>query len=107
MSGLEPIKMIVDAEKQAAEMLEKAQAKASQIRKGLDTRIRGEREETLKSAKKEADAIVERAESDGKLEAGTYEKEAVPRIKEVVAKASARKGRAVDKLVSIVLEGNA
>lgn len=106
MSGIETIKIIVDAEKQAAEMLEKARARATQIRKDLDTRIRGAREEILKSAKKEADAIVERAESDGKLEAGIYEKEAVPRIKEVVAKASARKGRAVDKLVSIVLEGN-
>jgi vacuolar-type H+-ATPase subunit H len=106
MSGIEPIKIIVDTEKQAAEMLEKAQAKAIQIRKGLETRIRGEREDILRSAKKEADAILERAESDGKLEAGTYEKEAVPRIKEVVAKAAARKGRAVDRLVSIVLEGN-
>jgi len=107
MSGLEPIKMIVDAEKQAAEMLANAQAKATQIRKDLETRIRGAREEMLKSAKKEADSMVERAGSDGKLEAGTYEKEAVPRIREVVAKASARKKLAVDKLVSMVLEGGA
>ena len=103
MSGIETVKIIVDAEKGAAEMLEKAHAKASEIRKGLEKRIRAEREEILKSAKKEAEAIVEQAKRDGKLEAEAYEKEAVLKTKAVVAKASTRKGPAVDKLVNLVL----
>ena len=105
MSGIETVKIIVNAEKEAAEMLQKAHTKATEIRKELDTRIKREREEILKSARKEAAAIIEHAQHDGKLEAAAYEKEAGQKTRQVVSKASAKKGPAVDKLVSLVLEG--
>lgn len=105
MSGIETVKIIVAAEKEAAEMLEKAQAKAIEIRKGLDMRIKAEREQVLSAAKKEATTLVQRAEIEGKLEAETLEKDAEQNIKRLVANASAKKPPAVDKLVSIVLEG--
>jgi vacuolar-type H+-ATPase subunit H len=105
MSGIETVKIIVDAEKEAAEMLRKAHANATEIRKELDTRIKIEREKILKSARTEAAAIIEHAQNDGKLEAAAYEKEAEQKTSQVVSKASAKKGPAVDKLVTLVLEG--
>ncbi|MGA2791329.1 MAG: hypothetical protein ABSF00_11260 [Candidatus Bathyarchaeia archaeon] len=105
MSGIETIKIIVDAEKEAAEMLQKAHTKATEIRKELDMRIKLEREEILKSARKEAAAIIEHAQQDGKLEAAVYEKEAGQKTRQIVSKASAKKSPAVDKLVTLVLEG--
>lgn len=106
MSGIETVKIIVDAEKEAAEMLRRAEAKAMEIRKELGTRIKLEKDQVLKSARKEAAAIVERAQRDGKLEAEAYEKEAGQKIKQTITKSSAKKGNAVDKLVSLVLEGS-
>ena len=105
MSGIETVKIIVDAEKEASEMLQNAQARATEIRKELDTRIKREREEILKSARKEAATIIENAQHDAKLEATAYEKEAGQKTRQVVSKASTKKGPAVDKLVSLVLEG--
>ncbi len=104
---METVKIIVDAEKAAAGMLEKAQARATEIRKELDSRIREEREQILAVAKKDATAIVQRAEEEGKLEAESYEREAGQRIRQLVAKASAKESPAIDRLVSIVLEGKA
>jgi vacuolar-type H+-ATPase subunit H len=105
MSGIETVKIIVDAEKGAGQMLEKAHAKATEIRKELDSRIMEEREQILKAARKEAAAIVQRAEEEVKLEAESYAKESNQRTKQLVTKASAKKNAAVDKLVKIVLEG--
>ncbi len=107
MSGIETIKIIVDAEKEAAKTLEDAQSRASGIRKRLNLLIQERREETLKTAKKEAAAIVQRAEEDGKLEAETYQKESGERTRLLVTKSSAKKNAAVEKLVSIVIEGKA
>ncbi len=107
MSGIETVKIIVDAEKEASEMLERAQARAIEIRKELDSRIKKEREHTLSAAKNEASAIVQAAEEEGKLEAGSLEKKAGERIRQVVASASAKKSPTIDKLVSIILEGKA
>ena len=59
----------------------------------------------MKSARKEAANIIERAQHDGKLEGAAYEKEAEQKTRQVVSKGSAKKGPAVDKLVSVVLEG--
>ncbi len=105
MSGIETVKIIVDAEKEAAGMLEKAQATALEIRKGLDMRIKGEREHVLDAAKREAAIIVQRAEEEGKLEAVNLEKAASQQLKRLVESASAKKTTAVTKLVSIVMEG--
>ena len=107
MSGIETVKIIVDAEKEASEMLTKAQARAIEIRKELDSRIKGEREHTLSAAKKEATVIVQRAEEEGKLEAASLEKKTGEKIRQVVASASAKKTPTIDKLVSIILEGKA
>ncbi len=105
MSGIETVKIIVDAEKEAAEMLEKAQAKATEIRTGLDMRIKEEREHILGAAKREAAIMVQRAEEEGKLEAVNLEKDASQQVKRLVAGASAKKSTAVAKLVTIVMEG--
>lgn len=105
MSGIETIKIIVEAEKEATKILQDAQTKASGIRKRLDLLIQEQREETLRSAKKEAAVIVQRAEEEGKREAENYEKESGERIRQLVSKTSTKKNAAVDKLVSIVLEG--
>jgi len=105
MSGIETVKIIVEAEKEAAKILEDAQTKASEIRKRLDLLIQDQREETLRSAEKETAVILQRAEEEGKLESASYEKESGERIRQLVSKASTKKNAAVDKLVSIVLEG--
>ncbi len=86
-------------------MLEKAQAKALEIRKGLDTRIKEEREHVLDAAKRERAAMVQRAEEEGKLEAVNLEKTASQQLKRLVESASAKKSTAVSKLVTIVMEG--
>jgi vacuolar-type H+-ATPase subunit H len=106
MSGIEALKIIVDAEKEAARVLEEAQSKASQIRKSIDLRIQEERQQTLNGAKKEAAAIVQHAEEEGKLEAVSVTKESEKRIQELVTKASANKDAAVTKLVNIILQEN-
>ena len=49
MSGLETVKIIVDAEKEAASQLVQAEAKALEIKKQVDGLIVKEREEKLRS----------------------------------------------------------
>lgn len=105
MSGIETVKIIVDAEKEAAQMLEQAKARAAAIRKDLGSKIQVERERMLAAAKKEAEAIVQRAEEESKLETEGYQKDAAQRLKELVTRASTKKNTAIEKLVSIVLEG--
>ncbi len=103
MSGIETIKIIVDSEREAAKMLADADAKALEIRKRLDSLIQIQRNEALNAAKKEAAALVQKAENDGKAESLEYEKDAENRIRTVVSRASAKKGEAVEKLVALIL----
>jgi len=107
MSGIETVKIIVDAEKEAAQMLEQAKVRAAAIRKELSSHINVEREQMLAAAKNEADAIVKRAEEESKVETEKYREDATQKLKEMITRASARKVAAVDKLVSIVIEGKA
>jgi vacuolar-type H+-ATPase subunit H len=106
MSGIEAVKVIVDAEKEAARILAEAQSKASQIRKSIDSRIQEERQRTLDGAKKEASAIVQHAEDEGKVEAANVTKDSGKNVQELVTKASAHKNAAVDKLVNVILQEN-
>jgi vacuolar-type H+-ATPase subunit H len=103
MSGIEAVKIIVNAEKEAARIVEEAQSKATQIRKGIDLRIQDLRQQTFDGAKKEAAEIVKRAEEEGKVEAVEVTREAEKKIQELVTKASAKKNTAVDHLVGIIL----
>jgi vacuolar-type H+-ATPase subunit H len=105
MSGIETVKIIVDAEKQADDMLKQAESRATQIRKALDSQIKQERERMLSEAKSAAEAIIQRAEEDGKSEASGLEKESGEKLKQTIAAASARKPQAIDRLVNIILEG--
>jgi vacuolar-type H+-ATPase subunit H len=103
MSGLETIKIIVDAEKEASRMLEEAQRKATEIRKQIDVTIENQRTEALGSAKQRASEITERAENEGKSEAEKFELESSGKLREVVTNASSKKESAVKKLVELVL----
>ena len=104
MSGLDTVKIIVDAERQAAQVIEDANAQAASIRKGIGTRIQEQRQQMLDAARKDAAAIVSRAEEEGKLEAETYQKESAQALQSLVAKASARKDATVEKLVAIIMQ---
>ena len=104
MSGLETVKIIVDAERQAAKIIEDATTQAANIRRGIEPRIQMERQKTLADARKEATSITAHAEEEGKLEAERYEKESVQTLRDVVTKASAKKEATVDKLVTIILQ---
>ena len=103
MSGIETIKIIVNSEKEAAKMLADADAKALEIRKRLDSLIQTQRNEALNTAKKEAAALVQRAESEGKSESQEYEKDAQNRTRSAVNRAMAKKSEAVEKLVALIL----
>jgi vacuolar-type H+-ATPase subunit H len=103
MSGIETIKIIVNAEKEAAKILEEAQNRASEIRKRLDSMIQEQREDMLHTARKEAATLVEEGEQNGKAEAAAYEKEAENDTRQILARASARKDQAVTKVVETVL----
>ena len=103
MSGLDTVKIIVDAERQAAKIIEDANARAGDIRKGIGTGIQEQRQQILEAARKDAAAIVARAEEEGKLEADAYQKESAQALQALVAKASARKDAAVEKLVTIIM----
>lgn len=104
MSGIETIKIIVDAEKEATKILEEAQNRAAEIRKRLDSLIQEQLEETLRNARKEAATLIQYAEQKGRAEAAAYEKEAVNDTRQVVTRASARKDQAVTRVVETVLE---
>jgi hypothetical protein len=72
MSGIETIKIIVASEREAAKMLADADARALEIRKRLGFLIQIQRNDAFNAAKKEAAALVQRAENDGKGESQEY-----------------------------------
>ena len=98
MSGLDTVKVIVDAERQAARIIEDANVQASNIRKGIATRIQEQRRQMLDSAKKDAQSITAQAEVEGKLEAETYQKESEKTLQALISKASAKKEATVEWL---------
>ena len=104
MSGLETIKVIVDAEKEAAKIISDAMTRAAQIRKGLDSTIQEQRQHALADARKEATASVARAEGEGKSEAEVVEREADELTRDLVSRASSKKEETVTKLVAMVME---
>jgi vacuolar-type H+-ATPase subunit H len=104
MSGIETVKVIVEAEKEAAKILADAQVRAGEIRKQLDPLIEEQREETIRAAREEATALVTNAQSEAITEGQIFEKDAQSKTREALGRASARKGLAVEKLVSILVE---
>jgi F0F1-type ATP synthase membrane subunit b/b' len=104
MSGIETVKVIVDAERQAAKIIDDATVTAATIRKRIDSLIQEQREQMLSEAKKEAVAITARAEEEGKLEAETFEKESGEMLGDLVARASGKKDATVNKLVAMITE---
>jgi F0F1-type ATP synthase membrane subunit b/b' len=104
MSGVETVRVIVDAERQAAKIIDDAMTTAATIRKRLDSLIQEQRQQMLSEAKGEAAAIVARAEQEGKLEAETSEKESVKMLGDLIAKASGKKHATVEKLVAMVMK---
>ncbi|HYB84990.1 MAG TPA: hypothetical protein VED86_06645, partial [archaeon] len=73
MSGIETVKIIVDAEKQAAKMINDAMNEASAIRKKIDSTVQTQRREMLAEANSEAASIAARAEEEGRFEAEQLE----------------------------------
>jgi F0F1-type ATP synthase membrane subunit b/b' len=104
MSGIETVKIIVDAERQAAKMIDDAMTTAATIRKRIDSVIQEQRQQMLSEARKEAAAIAARAEEEGKLEAETCEKESVEMLGDLVVKASGKKDATVEKLVAMIMQ---
>jgi vacuolar-type H+-ATPase subunit H len=102
MSGMETVKIIVDAEREAAKILQDAQNRALQIRKKIDSLIQEQRQEMLTTARKEAAAIVRRAEEEGKSEAESYEMESARETSKLVSSASSRRAPTIEKLVSLI-----
>ena len=98
------MKVIVDAERQAAKMIDEATATAATIRKRIDSLIQEQREQMLSEARKKAAAIAARAEEEGKLEAKTCEKESAEMLDGLVAKASGKKDATVNKLVAMIMQ---
>lgn len=104
MSGLEIVKIIVDAEKEARDLLAQAETNSLNIRKKVDSEINRERDEKLSAAKSEAKARLDKAETAGKAEAVQIEKESETRIKQLVQNASNKKTTTVKALCDIMLE---
>ena len=104
MSGIEAVKIIVDAEKEASKILAEGQAEASRIRKQLDSLIEAEREKLLQSAKAEASTIIKKAEEEGGTEAVELERNSQDSIRQTISQASTRKATAVTKLVRLIVE---
>ena len=105
MPGIDTVKIIVGAEKEATKILEDAQAKSAAVRQQLHHKIQQQREMILEAAKKQAADILQRAEEESKTEADNYEKTSEGSVRDLVTKASSKKNAAVEKLVEIVLEG--
>ena len=103
MSGIETVRIIVDAEREAAKMLTDAEMRAMEIRKRLDYLIQNQREEALSAAKKEAAVLIQKAEDDGKTESQNFERNAESDTRTALSRASTKKSEAVDKLVELVL----
>lgn len=97
----------MNAEKEAARMLAESQNKALEIRKRRDTLIEEQRQQGLRMASTEAEGIVQSAENEARVEAQKFESEAKSKIAQVVSHASAKKGAAVEKLVSLIMETGA
>ena len=104
MSGLETVKIIVEAEKEAARTLENAQAKASEIHKQLYSLIETERQELVRSTEAETSMIMRQAEAEGKTQAQEFEKNSQSAIQQRIAHASTQKAAAVERLVALVME---
>jgi hypothetical protein len=104
MSGLETVKIIVDAEKEASNLLAQAEARALEIKRELDSQILKEREAKLAAARDKATAITQKAEADGKSEALRYAKESETRAREIIQRASARKTHTVKALSELILK---
>jgi len=107
MSGVETVKVIVEAEKEAAKILADAQTRAGEIRKRLDSLIEKQRDETIEAARKKATALVADAKSEAGIEGQAFEKDAKSKMREMLERASGRRGEAVEKLVSILVESAA
>ena len=104
MSGIETVKVIVEAEKEAAKILADAQTRAGEIRKRLDSLIEKERDETIQTARKKAAALIADAQSEAAIEGQVFEKDAQSKMREALERASNRRGEAVEKLVAILVE---
>jgi len=103
MSGIETVKIIVDAEKQAAKIIDEATAQATAIRKRIDSLVQEQREQMLTAAKKEAADIAAHAGEEGRLEAEKFERESMQALQAVVARASTRKDATVEKLLTLMM----
>jgi len=104
MSGIETVKIIVDAEKQAAKIIDEAKAQAAAIRKGISALVQEQRTQMLTEAKREAADIAAHAGEEGKLEAEKFESESMQALQAVVARASRRKDATVEKLLTLVMQ---
>ena len=102
MSGIETVKVIVDAEKQAAKMIDDAMTESAAIRKRIDSLVQQQRQQMLAEAKKQADDITAHAGAEGRVEAEQFEREAAQALQSLLSRASARKDTAVEKLLSLV-----
>lgn len=98
------MKVIVDAEKQAAKLIDDAMTEASAIRKTIDSLVQQQRQQMLDEAKKEAAEISARAGDEGRLEAEQYERESAKALQALIARASARKDATVEKLVTMMMK---
>jgi hypothetical protein len=107
LSGVETVKIIVNAEKEAARLLAESHNKALEIRKKRDVLIEQQLQQALQTASKEAKAMVQSAESEARAEAEKYESNAKSKIAELVSTASAKKREAIDELVALVMESGA
>ncbi|MGD0423821.1 MAG: hypothetical protein ABSA92_10245 [Candidatus Bathyarchaeia archaeon] len=103
MSGLETVKIIVDAEKEASKMLNDAQVKALEIRKQVDPMIGAEREKRLSKARKEAESLVQRAEAEGKAEAARIKEDSMEKTKRDLQKAFSARLAAEKALFEIIM----
>jgi len=103
MSGLETVKIIVDAEKAASKMLNEAEAKALEIRKQVDVAIAAEREKRLSKARKDAESLLKQAEIEGKAEAARLKTESMGKIRQDLEKASSGHAAAVKALLEIIM----
>jgi vacuolar-type H+-ATPase subunit H len=103
MSGLETVKIIVDAEKEASKMLNDARLKALEIRKQVDAMIIAEREKRLSSARKEAESLVRKAEAEGKAEGARVKEDSIAKTERDLHKASSARAAAEKALFEIIM----
>lgn len=104
MSGIETVRVIVEAEKKAENIISEAQAQALQIRKNVDVLIQKEREDSLSSTGQNASSITQRAELDGKSEAAQYERESEQNTRETLQGAMSKKESAIKALYDMIMK---